>query len=310
MTNILRSNSKSRTFLLNPWFILSLSIAATTFAAPFTKLAQTNGLPSPLVASGRMGLAAIILSPVVWMYYRHELTSLNKRDLIMALFGGALIALHFMLLVFALENTSVLILTVFINTGPLWTALLERIFLKAHLQRMVWFGLIITIFGTTYVAINSGDATSVNSGNPLLGAILSLLGAMAGSMYITVGRSVRQKVSLFPYVWIVFGFGGVVGLLFTIGTGTAITGHPPSGYFWLLMLTLIPQLIGHSGFNYVVGYISATLTSLSSQLLIITASIVAFFLFGEVPGRVEIIGSAIIICGVVIAIWSRNKHTG
>ncbi|MEO1163345.1 MAG: DMT family transporter [Chloroflexota bacterium] len=301
------STSSKKIPLINPWLALAIALAAATFAGPFIKLSQEGGLPSPVVAAGRMSLAAIILTPLVLGRYRDDLRNLTGSDILWAMAGGVLLCVHFVLLIFALENTSILIVTVILNTGPLWVALLERVFLKERVNKWVWLGLFITIIGSTFIAFFADNETSAGANNVLLGAGLSVTAAMCGASYITLGRNIRQKISLFPYIWIVFGFGGIVGIIISLASGTPITGHPSGGYFWLLMLTLIPQLIGHSGFNYVLGYISATLTSLSNQMLTVTAATAAFFIFGEVPGVVEVVGSLIIAVGVVMALLMRSR---
>jgi drug/metabolite transporter (DMT)-like permease len=179
-------------------------------------------------------------------------------------------------------------------------------FLKEKLSREVWLGLLLTIIGGGVIAVASSAGTS-GTENALMGNALALAGAIAGSIYITIGRSVRAKVSLFPYIWMVFSCGALVAIIFVLLTGTPITGHPPRSYFWLIMVTLIPQLIGHSGFNYALGYFSATLVSLTTQTLSITAAIAAFFIFAEVPTLTDIIGSSIIIGGVILAIISQQR---
>ena len=76
---------------------------------------------------------------------------------------------------------------------------------------------------------------------------------------------------------------------------------------WLLMLTLVPQLIGHSMFNFTLGYLPATLISISTQTVVVTSSILAFFIFDEVPLPLQILGSAVIVTGVLLAIWGQAK---
>lgn len=302
-----RKNKNVEAPAFNPWLALLIGVLAGTFAAPFIKLSQENGLPSPVIAFGRMGLAAIALTPLVLRYYSQELQNLTKRDLIMAIIGGLFLVTHFMLMIFALENATTLVVLVIVNTGPLWVALLERVFLKEHLNRFVWIGMFVTIAGSFYIALNVNSGTSIGDGTPMLGAILSFFAAIAGAAYMVIGRTVRRKVSLFPYVWVVFSCGGILGLIVTLVTGTPIVGNPSGGYFWLLMLTLLPQLIGHSAFNFALRYFTATLTSLSSQLLTITGSIVAFLIFAEVPTLHDFIGSVVIALGVLIAILNRTK---
>lgn len=294
--------------IANPWLILAIGIIAGTFAAPFIKLAQQGGLPSPIVASGRMLLAAIIITPLVWRYYRHEMFQLNRRDILFAMLAGLCLQAHFQLFIVALETTSVLVVVVLVNTGPLWVAMIERFFLKERVNKYVWIGLIVTIFGGMYIAFNASNTAGISAVNPLFGASLSAIAAVAGAATLALGRNIRQKVSLFPYIWIVFGSGGLMGVIYAILTGTAIFGHSAEGYFWLLMLTLIPQLIGHSCFNFALGYITATMTSLSGQMITVTATIAAFLIFREVPTMTDIIGSAIIAAGVLMAIIYRQKH--
>lgn len=310
MTSLAQKNAQDEAIRpnFNPWIALAIGVFAGTFAAPFIKLSQESGLPSPVIAFGRMGLAAIILTPFILVNYRTELTQLSRRDIMMAMFGGLWLVIHFLLLIFALESASTLVVLVIVNTGPLWVALLERIFLKEKINRFVWLGMFITIIGSVYIAVSASGTSGIGDSSPLVGAILSLFAAIAGATYLTIGRTVRRKVSIFPYVWILFGFGGILGLLFALATNTPILGHSTGGYFWLVMLTLIPQLIGHSGFNFALGYFTATLTSLSSQLLTVTASIVAFFIFAEVPTMPDIIGSIIIAIGVILAILNRGKR--
>lgn len=287
--------------------MLFIGILGATFAAPLIKMTQQAGMPSPLIAAGRLLLAATIYTPFILTRYRGELAKLSSRDLLMAIFAGMWIASHFLLLITALEFTSVLINQVIVNTGPIWAAILERVFLRGRLSRAVWIGMMISFVGGGVIALAGFNNTSQELANPMLGNSLALLGAMAGAAYLTIGRSVRMKVSLWPYVWIVFGAGGLFALLYVFATGTPITGHPPEAYFWLIMLTIAAQLVGHASFNFCVGYLPAAIVTLAGQVVTVTAGIVGYFLFDEVPTILELIGCAIILTGVLMAIQGRRQ---
>jgi len=290
-----------------PYPFLLLGIASATFAAPFIKLTQQAGMPSPLIAAGRLVLAAIILTPLVWTRYRHEIMHLSRRDVLMGLLAGLWIAIHFILLVTALEYTSVLINQVIVNTGPIWAAILERVFLRARLSLTVWIGMMVSFIGGGIIALAGSANATTELANPLLGNTLALVGAVAAATYLTIGRSVRRKVSLFPYIWIVFGSGGLFALVYVFFTGTPILGHPAESYFWLVMLTIAAQLLGHSSFNYCVAYLPAAIVTLAGQVVTVTAGIVGFFLFAEVPTFLELIGCAVILIGVLMAILGRLR---
>lgn len=284
-----------------------MALAAASFAAIFMKLAIQAGMPPPVVATGRLLLASIVMTPYVLKKHGDELRTLSRRDILFAIFAGILFILHFLSIVYALGSTSIMMLTVILNTGPLWTALLEKIFLKTRLNRIIWIGLLITIAGGVTIAILNSVATNDTSNTSLIGMGLALFASISGSVILTIGRSVRAKVSMPTYSWIVFGSGGLVGMIFVLATNTPVLGHSATGYFWLILLTLLPQIVGHSGFAYAVKYFSATFLSITGQSLTITASIAAFFILKEVPGMAEILGSMIILSGVILAIYGRSQ---
>ncbi len=293
-----------------PLVVMGFALFAASFAAIAIRLTQNAGMPSFLIATLRMLLASFILFPIVWTRYRDELSRLTRAQWMWAGFAGFWLGFHFLATIVSLEHITVVINQVLIGTAPLWVGLLETIFLKERLNKWVWFGLALAIVGGTVIAVAGTtleNQTAPEDANPTYGMILGIIGAIAGSIYLTVGRKVRPNVSVLPYVWIVYLFGGSTTLVVVIFTQTPILGHPTESYFWIVFLTLFPHLVGHTGFNYVVGYVPATLVSISSQTVIISAGITAFLLFGEVPLPLEIVGSLIIVGGVLLAVLNRNS---
>lgn len=303
MTSIAQPKEENKA--LSPVLALVIAIGAASFAGAFIKLTSQSGVDAPMVAAGRLLLASLILTPFVWSQHREELRRLNRRDVFLGLAAGFWVATHFILLITALEYTSVMLNQVLLNTGPIWAALLETIVDKARLSKTVWIGLLITFCGGVFIALTSGDTTTAGA-NPMLGNILAVVGAIAGTIYMLFSRKVRGRISLIPYNWIAFASGGFMALGFALITGKSHFSHSNEAYLWIIMLTLVPQLIGHSGFNYALRFMQATFVSLVSQVLTVTAAIAAFFIFSEVPTMNDIIGSAIIILGVVIAIKSQS----
>ena len=287
--------------------MLIVALIAASFAAIFMKLAVQEGMPRPVVATGRLFLAAVVMTPYILQKHSAELRTLSRRDIFFSILAGLLFILHFLAIVYSLDNTSIMMLTVILNTGPLWTALLERTFLKERLNRIIWFGLLITIAGGITIAVLNSIGTDNVTNTSLVGLGLALFGSISGSAILTIGRSVRVKVSMPTYSWMVFGSGGLLGLVFVLATNTPILGHSTTGYFWLIFLTLLPQIVGHAGFNYAVKYFTATFLSITGQSLTVTAAVAAYFMLHEVPGMAEILGSMIILAGVILAIYGRNQ---
>ena len=75
---------------------------------------------------------------------------------------------------------------------------------------------------------------------------------------------------------------------------------------YVFLLAVLSQLIGHSGMNYALRYLPATIIGVSAQLIVISSAILAFFIFAEIPTIFQVIGSGIIIIGVIFAIRGQN----
>jgi drug/metabolite transporter (DMT)-like permease len=219
--------------------------------------------------------------------------------------AGIFLGVHFIAMALSLQKTSVLVNQVFTNTSPIWVALLEMFLLKVRHPRAVWIGVGVSIVGGMIIAF--GNAGGKSAGDLPLGSILALVGSLLSSIYMVIGRRVRSEVSLVPYVWIVFGMGALTAIVATILFGVPVLGYTPKAYLWVLALALIPQMVGHSGYNYLVGHFTATFISLMNLSIIVTSAVLAYILFREVPGLAHEIGSFVIIAGVGLAIIGQNR---
>ena len=83
ITNV-QSASRQDSTSWNPTIVLVVALIAATFAAIFMKLAMQAGLPAPVVATGRLLLAAIVMTPYVLHKHADELRNLSRRDILFA----------------------------------------------------------------------------------------------------------------------------------------------------------------------------------------------------------------------------------
>jgi drug/metabolite transporter (DMT)-like permease len=278
---------------------LAAGIVAVSLAAIFIRLALNNGVPPQLVAGARLTIAALVLTPFALIRHRDDLRQLTGEKLRLAAVSGVFLAIHFLSWISSIGHTSILISVVLVSTGPIWVAILEWAFLKARLPRAVIVGLVLTLIGGMLVAFPT-DTTQVQAqGNPLLGAVLSIVGAVAFAVYLIIGRKLRAEMSLIPYIWLVYGCAAITLIIVLILTQTPVTGYTPESYLLMLAVALIPQLIGHTSFNYAVGYLPATVVGIIGQAEPIGSAVFALFLFQEVPGVVALIGSLFILVGVI-----------
>lgn len=287
------------------YMVLAFGLLASSFAAILIRLAQDASIPSLLIAAGRLTIATLILTPLTLRNHWHDIQRLTRRDFGLIGLSGAFLALHFVTWITSLELTSVLVSVVLVSTSPLWIAVLERIFLHAHLSNKVLLGLLAAIAGGIIISLPTGGPVRLGS-NPLLGGLMALAGAAAIAVYLVIGRSVRAKLPLLPYIWLVYGIAAIITSAVVLLTGTPVLGHEPQGYVWVLAVALIPQLIGHSAFNFALRHLPATLVGVIGQLEPAGSTVMAMVLFDEIPGPLQLVGGVIVVLGVILAILGQR----
>lgn len=275
------------------------------WAAILGRIAQQHGMPTPVIITFRMFLGALALTPFIWHHHRAEIRAMSKRNLLIVLFGGIWFGTHLLSGFEALKHTTILVSGVLGGTLPIWVALLEVYLLKAHFNRIIWVGLGITLMGGVIITLAGSGDHSLGD-NPVLGSILSLTAAVAGAIYAIVGRKVRDKISLIPYLWMVFIVGGMTSAVVVLFNGQTFIGYDNTAYFAIILLVLLPQLICHGIYNYSLRRLPATFVSVVGQLGIVISAVLAFLFFREVPNMWEIPGSIAIILGITIVNLNKN----
>lgn len=292
---------------LLPYLGLFFGVAGGASAAILIRLAQSEDVPSLLIAAGRMLLSSLLMMPIA-LRHADTIRRLTRRQLLLMGLAGFWLAVHFSAYILSLEYTSVLIAQVLVLTNPLWVAGLEVLFLGLRANSLITFGILFAITGGMVIAIGGGSDAGLGD-NPALGATLAILGAIASSIYMVIGRQIRAHLPLIPYVSLVYGCGGLFGVLFLVLSGTQVTGYSAEGYFWILMVTMIPQMVGHNGMNYALRFFPATYVSIVSQLIAVFAAVLAFLIFDEVPAWLQILGSAILLGGVILASLGQSRRS-
>ena len=84
-------------------------------------------------------------------------------------------------------------------------------------------------------------------------------------------------------------------------SGLPIVGFPPVIYLYLLLLALLPQLVGHSSFNWALAHLPASYVSIALLGEPVGASILAALVLGEVPSGLRLTGIGLILAGIVMA---------
>jgi drug/metabolite transporter (DMT)-like permease len=303
---------------LSPLLAIPFGILAVSTSSIFIRYAQGEEVSSLVIAAWRLTLASLILAPVALTRYRNDLHALSRRELFLALLSGFFLSIHFATWITSLEYTSVASSVVFVSTSPLWVAILAPLTIREPASRVVVIGLGLALIGGMIVGLSDSCVLAGASlqcppfsefvgGEAFLGDILALVGALAGAGYLIIGRHLREKMSLIAYIFVVYGMAAVMLVIIMFGAGENPVGHSPKFYGWVLLLALVPQLLGHSTFNWALRYLSAAYVSITLLGEPIGSAILAYFLLKEVPSGLMIFGAILILIGIYIASQRQQK---
>jgi len=280
--------------------VLTLGILAVSAASIFVRFAQREA-DSLVIAAGRLTIATLALAPVALARHRQALRSLTRRDLALALASGALLALHFSSWIASLAMTTVLLSVVLVTTTPLWVALLAPLVLHERLSRAAGLGLLLAVAGGAVMAFGGADAGAAPAPDAWKGGALALVGAWAMAGYLLVGRRIRGRLALVPYVFVVYGAAALVLNLAVLLTGRPMTGFSPATWLWIVLLAMVPQLIGHTTFNWALRHLPATPVAVVLFGEPVGAAVLAWMVLGETPAPVRLAGAIVILLGVFLA---------
>jgi len=274
-----------------------LGIIAVSFGAIFVRFASDA---SPLAISAwRLSIAAVILIPIAWMRQQRSLT---PRMTLWCLTSGAALALHFILWISSLSYTSVASSVLFVTTHPLFVGLGSFFLLKERPTRSLLIGISLALLGGALIGF--GDLQI--AGTAVKGDLLAVGGGLMAAVYFMIGRHVRQTVSAPEYMAVTYGTAAVLVLAVCGITRTRLIGFPGTTVGFLILLGLIPQLLGHSTFNWALKHLPASHVSILILGEPIGSGLLALLFFREIPTGLNLLGAALILVGIYLSL--RNKE--
>jgi len=283
-----------------PFVVLGIGLTAISFGAIFARLAQAEGVNSLTVATWRLGLAALIITPIALLQSRHELARLTRRQIGMALVAGFFLALHFATWISSLEYTSVASSTALVTTNPLWIGLASFLIFRETPTRMMIGGIALSFAGSLFIFWSDSQTAGAGS-NPMLGNLLALIGSWCFSAYLLIGRRLRAGLGLPAYIWLAYGAAAL--FLFAASGVGGVELIALSGTAWLVLLAMAvgPQLLGHTAYNWSLRYVSATFVAVVTLGEPVGSALMAFLIFGEGFAPLQFVGFSLLLVGIYLA---------
>jgi len=150
-------------------------------------------------------------------------------------------------------------------------------------------------------------ASGVLGSGALLGDLLALAGAVSVAGYLVIGRAMRDRVQLLPYLTLTY----TVAALALVGAAVALqlplAGYPAQALGLFALLAIFPQLIAHSTYNWAVRHAAAAPVALTLLGEPVGAILLAALLLQESPEALELAGVILILAGIWLGVRPGDK---
>ena len=285
--------------------LAALLAGLTAFGfAPILVRFAPNTSPLVLVVYRTVLAAGMLLPFWLWMRSSEQRDGKARERLWIAL-SGVCLGLHFTCWISSLYYTSVASASVLVTIHPIIMILVERLWFKRGFAKTTWIGVLLAFGGSLLLGISDSQMES-DFADPLFGNFLALTAAIIFVVYLLIGQQIRKKREWIDYVFPVYFYAAAACVLIAVVLGKDLMNISTVGVWAGAGLAFGPQILGHGSMNYAVKYVSPTLLSTLILVEPLLASILAFFLFAELPPITSIIAMAVILTGVALT-WKRGS---
>jgi len=290
-----------------PYAAIALAVVSVSFSAIFI---SWSGSPFITIALYRLALASLLLLPFV-LWNRGVLFALSWKEILGMMAVGAILATHFTLWIGSLKiegvSVSVASSVILVTSHPLIVGVLSHFVLRERLNAWMALGIGLGFSGVVVIAIADSTARSAS----LVGDLLAFFGGVAAGFYFLAGRRLRQKIPLLAYAFVVYLTATGVLFLYALGLHESLVpiGDVPRELLLFLAMALIPQIGGHTLYNWSLRWVPAPIVSLSLVGEPIGSSLLAWVLLQQVPGIAVGLGGALALAGIYLTAMGQGNRT-
>jgi drug/metabolite transporter (DMT)-like permease len=303
----------------SPGYILTLisALLLSTTAVFIRYLTENYQIPALILAFWRDFFVVFTLVPVI-LLVKPKLIRIERKHLgYLACYGLVLTGFNFFWTVSVAVNGAA-IATVLVYCSTAFTALLGRWLLNEGLSRAKILTVVMTLAGCVLI---SGVLDMTVWQGSLASILIGVGSGLFYAFYSLMGRSASQR-GLNPWTTLIYTFGFATVFLFLLnllpegllpGSAAGLSdflwlGDSVKGWVILFLLAAGPTVLGFGLYNVSLGYLPSSVVNLIVTAELVFTAILAFLLLGERLQGYEIIGSLLILVGVVILRMSEGRR--
>lgn len=280
--------------------IVFVALASTAFSvsSPIARYARPA---HPLfVAFGRVALASLVLFALdIAGVLRHlrEMTAATRWRILIC---GAILGIHFALFQAGLDATSIPAAVSLVSLEPLGVIVAALIFFGEVPSRREQIGVVLATIGAAVVAFAAGTGE-----HKLVGDLLVLGSVALFGFYVAAARAIRNALPPQHAGSMIYATAALV-ILFVLpfaGALENIAELPKRSFLAITGIALIPTIVGHTSVQAAARTLPPAIVSLVSPGETLGGLLIAAVFLHEIPKPQECVGAALILSGVLFAIF-------
>jgi len=297
---------------IRAYLFLTIAVLIWGFAAIVIKV-TLNELPPFVFLAYRFLLTSLIMVPIALARKVH-LPKTGKGIITLLLVGifGTTINIGF--LFYGLKYTTVADSAIIGATAPLVVIFAGMILFKEHVTKREKIGVIITIIGTLLLTIQPVFETNIGVGSRIFGNVLIVLSNLGWVGYVLLSKNLlKERIDPFLVTTVEFvvGFVTILPLAFLeihsfSGILTIIVNSSLNAHLGVIYMAIFSGSIAYYLYEKGQKTIEASEAALFIYLQSIFSILFAIIFLNEAITVPFLIGSAVVVFGVVTAEWKKK----
>ena len=278
---------------------LILGAMSSAFTAVLIRLCL---FPAPVIASLRILLAGLVITPFCWKSLRQTLRERAFAELLLLITPGVVLGLHFQFWVAGIKTTTVASGTFVFSLNPIFFAVAERFLYRRKLSVATYLSLVLVAAGGLWLLGLGGVGFGTT------GDLLCFVSMLLFVLYLLLSRKLSASVPHLSYIQIIYFWGGLLTLPLAMIRGELfhVNWGNTASIMALLALIAFPTLIGHTAFNFAVRHISPLTASFFTLFEPVTNTVAAALILAEQPTVREVPAYLLFILATLIHIFSSR----
>jgi drug/metabolite transporter (DMT)-like permease len=262
------------------------------------------GVPPLTMVFIRFFISSVILLPLLKKLEPN--TNIEKKDWLPLILSGVFgTTIYFFFESKGIKLTSASSASMIIASIPIFTICTEYVVYKNRIPLLKWIGVLLSIIGVYFIIRKSGD--SENNPQSIIGNFLMLGACLSWVAYIILSKNLMSKLSGLVLTTYQIVFGTIFLFPLALLEHKAWIPIPLNAWANILYLAIFCTALGYFLYIYALSRLDSVVISSYVNLVPVVSTIGGVLILGENISLQQIIGGVVVITGVFIVNWRKDK---